>query len=347
MFDAVRAKNLSKLTLLSETQGIDDIYPAVTDGETIASSMAGFISSQNPDFHSLVSCHGRSGRAYADIRKGGSTGSFEEGVRQMEAGRSLVEATGKTYTPSASCIIHGEADDHFGNKNFEASLVEWQRDYSQAAGRNMPMLISQMCSWTSGLASNSPTPLSNVPMAQLRAARNNPGKIIMVGPKYNLPYVDGLHVSNHGQRWLGEYFGKVLKQILINKQTWRPLEVRSLSLNGSVITAEFHVPVTPLVLDTQSVTNPGNYGFEYWDNSGSTPTIQRVAIASATALTITLSTPPAPGAEKHLRYAWTGQPGAWAGPTSGPRGNLRDSDPTQSPNGYKLYNWCCHFDEVI
>ena len=50
---------------------------------------------------------------------------------------------------------------------------------------------------------------------------------------------------------------------------------------------------------------------------------------------------------QRLRYAYTGiqfQPG---GPTTGPRGNLRDSDSETSTWEDPLYNWCVHFDKPI
>ena len=48
-----------------------------------------------------------------------------------------------------------------------------------------------------------------------------------------------------------------------------------------------------------------------------------------------------------LRYAFTGTSGALGGPTTGPRGNLRDSDATPSRFGYPLHNWCIHFDRPV
>jgi hypothetical protein len=67
-----------------------------------------------------------------------------------------------------------------------------------------------------------------------------------------------------------------------------------------------------------------------------------VALSGPDTVVITLSA--TPGANGHLRYAFTGISGALGGPTTGPRGNLRDSDATPSRDGFKLYNWCVHFD---
>ena len=47
------------------------------------------------------------------------------------------------------------------------------------------------------------------------------------------------------------------------------------------------------------------------------------------------------------RYAFTGVAGATGGPTTGARGNLRDSDATPSRNGSPLWNWAVHFDAPI
>jgi hypothetical protein len=103
------------------------------------------------------------------------------------------------------------------------------------------------------------------------------------------------------------------------------------------------VPAPPLVIDTTLVTDPGKNGFEWKDDGPATPTIASVAVTGPDTVVITLSAVPV-GANHRLRYAFTGVSGALGGPTSGPRGNLRDSDATPSAEGYKLYNWCVHFD---
>jgi hypothetical protein len=115
---------------------------------------------------------------------------------------------------------------------------------------------------------------------------------------------------------------------------------------GATITVAFYVPEPPLVLDTTLVSDPGAYGFEYIDDSGAPPAIAAVALASDETLAITLQSVPS-GSNQRLRYAFTGIPGALAGATTGPRGNLRDSDATVSHHGYPLYNWCVHFDKPI
>ncbi len=107
----------------------------------------------------------------------------------------------------------------------------------------------------------------------------------------------------------------------------------------------FHVPVPPLVVDTTLVTNPGSFGFEVTDEGAPALAIASVALSGPDAVKIVLNRAPAGAAR--LRYAHTGTLNASSGPTTGPRGNLRDSDATPSRSGEPLYDWCIHFDEAL
>ncbi|HEY8076440.1 MAG TPA: hypothetical protein VIF62_20085, partial [Labilithrix sp.] len=101
----------------------------------------------------------------------------------------------------------------------------------------------------------------------------------------------------------------------------------------------------PIVIDTVHVTDPGDYGFEYVDDGGPAK-IANVVVSAPDTVTITLAQEPT-AAHGRLRYAFTGVLHAKGGPTTGARGNLRDSDATPSRNGDPLWNWCVHFDEPI
>jgi hypothetical protein len=142
-------------------------------------------------------------------------------------------------------------------------------------------------------------------------------------------------------RWLGEYYAKAYVAVVVERRRWRPLSPASATRSGAVITLRFHVPVAPLVFDTTRVSDPGNYGFEYTDDS-SPPAISSVAIEAPNIVRVTLAGTPT-GANKKIRYAYTGTIDADAGPTTGARGNLRDSDGTISRSGNELFNWCVHF----
>ena len=292
----------------------------------------------------LISGHGIGGTAYVGLKKG--TAAYANGLAQAQAGHDLALAAGKTHVVRAVTNVHGESDSNLANAAYEANLLEWQSNYETdvtAITRQVeaiPMLHTQFSSWTrlTGLPAT-----SIIPGAQLAAHENAPGKIVLVGAKYHLPYVaDGVHLTNEGYRHMGEDYAKVYRRVILEGQPWEPVRPKTVTRAGAVVTVKMHVPAPPLVLDTTIVSNPGNFGFE-WSDGGPTPTIVSVALSGPDTVVITLSAAPS-GASPRLRYAFTGTSGARGGPTTGPRGNLRDSDKTPSRSGYELYNWCVHFD---
>lgn len=290
----------------------------------------------------LVSCHGIGGTAYAGLKKG--TAAFANGMAQATAAKTLCDFLGLTYSVRAVTTVHGESDHVGGNTHYAADLAEWQSDYetdvTAITGQldPIPLLQTQMSSWTKYGQRT-----SLIPAAQLAASVAAPDKVVLVGPKYFLAYApDGVHLSNAGYRHMGEYYAKVYEHVVLMGETWEPLRPLDATISGAVITVTFHVPFPPLVLDTTLVTNPGSHGFEYADDSAGAPAIASVTLEGATTVKVTLASAPTGGARK-LRYAWTGTAGALAGAATGARGNLRDSDPTVSLSGAKLYNWAVHF----
>jgi hypothetical protein len=205
------------------------------------------------------------------------------------------------------------------------------------------MFHTQISAWSSALLVHAFSPYR-----VLEESERNPTKTILVGPKYFLPYSlpGGLHLNNLGYRWLGEYYGKVYRKVVVEGLPWTPLKPHQIVRTDAVITVTFDVPVPPLVLDTNLVSDPGNYGFEYFDDSDAPPTIAVVQILDEITVQITLSSVPT-GSNARLRYAYTAIAGNAGGPTTGPRGNLHDSDSEVSPNCDPLYNWCVHFDKPI
>jgi hypothetical protein len=293
----------------------------------------------------LFSLHGIGGTAYVGLKKG--TGAFTNGMAQAKAGFDLAKAMNKSYVVRAVTNVHGESDHIAANANYEADLVQWQSDYEKdvqaITGQTdpIPMLHTQMSSWT-----KFNSPVSVIPIMQLAASVKSNGKIVMVGPKYHVEYVgDGVHLTAKGYRQMGEDYAKVYRKVILEGKKWEPLRPISVTRVGAVITVKFVVPSPPLVLDTTLVTDPGKNGFEYFDTV-TPPAIQSVALTGPDTVTITLASEPI-GTNRRLRYAYTGTVGANAGATTGPRGNLRDSDPTVSRNNEKLYNWCVHFDELV
>ncbi len=315
----------------------------------------------------LVSLHGRSGNTYWSLRKGGSSYiqnsgyvlPFDDGMREVADGLALAKTAGKTYVVRAVTAIHGESDHYAYSTNtaevplpgtdgkstitsYLDGLLEWQRDYQEGVQaitgqkQPVPLIISQMHLWTD-------VPHSLVVEWQYEAHVKSKGKVILAAPAYFLGYgTDCLHYTSDSQRWLGEYFAKVYARVVFEGLPWEPVRPRAVTIAGSVVTAKFHVPKPPLVLDVTRVTNPGSYGFEYVDAAGLNVPITDVHVTSPDTVTIKLAAA-APGGR--LRYAYTAPIPNCPGPTSGVRGNLRDSDPTPSLYGHELFNWGVTFEE--
>lgn len=321
----------------------DTYAPLVGDPtETIASS---FADAAGDDI--LVSDHGRSGNVYECLRKGGCNffdgkgyvKSFDDAMTAVRDGKRLANAIGRPYVVSAVNVIHGESDHYDGSAaQYARSLVEWQRDYeteaSAISGQDdpIPMFVSQMANWND-------RERSEIPFQQLEAHTAAPGKVVLVGATYMLPFAkDCIHFTSKGEQLLGAYFAKAYRAVVAGGGTWEPVRPKSLTLDGDAVVVQFHVPKPPLVIDTTDVTDPGANGFEFDDGSGSPPFINDVALAGPDTVRITLSAAPA-GGTPTLRYAAKATPGTCPGPTSGPRGNVRDSD--------DLANWAVAFDLAV
>lgn len=331
-------------------------------GETISSALANMVTALAepivPNYTSIVSLSANSGTAYTGIKQG--TPTYTEALLNVAKAKELSLAQNKTLIVRAVTVIHGETDEYTPTSanQYEQYLVEWQNDYENDAraitGQEEPVLLftDQMSSWTSF---GSPVP--HVALGQYAAAKNNPDKIIMVTPKYIFDSVDWMsHMTNYSQRRLGEYYAKVYKKVVIDGEEWKPLMPEEIILYGNVIHARFHVPVGPLVFDTNAVLAQTNYGFEYSDGFYSAY-ITGVQIISPDTVEITLSQVPT-GPNPRLRYAYSGSVGAWTGShiAGAARGNLRDSDMTEAMYqdnavpaymGNYLHNWALTFDEPV
>lgn len=320
--------------------------------ETISSSMANTITANDPgnDFDVAVSLHGVSGYTYSQLKKG--TGPYTNGMNQVTNAKSAALALGRTSRVIGVTTIHGETDNFNGvsGATYQGYLEEWQHDYEADAkaitGQSsaIPLFLDQMSSFMSSYANDA---TSEIPIYQLKAAEDNPGKIVLVAPKYYFNYSDRHHLTGASSRWLGEYYGKVIKKVMLDHESWRPLSPDAVTRSGNIIYADFHVPAGSLTFDTTLVSARTNKGFEYYDSTASA-TISNVEILDADTVKITLSGTPT-GANQRLRYAYTGVPGTDTGAQNAgsAAGNLRDTDTYPSLYGNTLYNWAVHFDEVV
>lgn len=354
------------------TEGDTFWYPVETMSSGLANqaTMLARTKHGKPKHDLLVSLAGRNGLTYWCLRKGTCNfvspaylQPFEESMKQVADAKTIATAAGKSYAVRIVTAIHGESDDFgyaVGTPEFPLdgsdgsfrsltsygdALLEWQRDYEAGikaiTGQTIPvpLLISQFSGWNDA-------PTSAVTQLQYDAHVRSNGKVVLVTPGYILDWAsDCRHYTATGERQLGEYFAKAYARIVLEGRRWEPVRPKTVAIAGAVITAKYHVPAPPLVLDTQRVTNPGDFGFEVVDAAGARLPIASVVVSGPDTVAITLAAPPT--GKVHLRYAFTHPPNTCTGRLAGARGNLRDSDTTPSQNGYELFNWGVHYDVAV
>jgi len=277
-------------------------------------------------------------------------------MSQVRTGFALAQAAGLKYEVPAMLLIHGEADSQV-NAYYGTDLATWQSDMQKGVqaitgGTGIiPIIAAQTQiepSWFGGY-NTIPFHPNSGSLGTLAAAINNPGLIYVACPEYMMahhyfedaqgnpdPLGQPVHMTNDGYRHLGLMMAKAARAACIAKTGWTPLVPLTLTLQGNKIIIDYSVPVAPIVIDTSYVTDPGNYGFNYTDNPFYNPiqTIVSVAVTGPAQITITLTGAPTgayvtygivdPGPAGGAPY------GSGTGPTAGPRGCVRDSDPTVS-----------------
>jgi uncharacterized cupin superfamily protein len=73
-------------------------------------------------------------------------------------------------------------------------------------------------------------------------------------------YGDGIHLAADAQRWYGEMVAKVMRKVLYEGIEWEPVRpISATKIDVNHVDVLFHVPVPPLVIDTNFL--PKNYGF--------------------------------------------------------------------------------------
>lgn len=360
-----------KPTLITGLVPLVEARTADHDGETIGAGMTFQVNhlvlkaGQSP-WPVVFSANGVTGASYAMLKRG--TVPYRNALETVKRVAAILSAKGIRDVVRALTVTHGETDAEFGASaaEYEADLVQWRDDFDAdlraITGQHERLLLftDQMNNYTSrGFGSYAAT-TSPIPLAQLNAALDHPGSIVMVCPKYWLRYYrkDGAHLTNRSEELLGEKYGEAIKRTFVDGVPWKPLYIVGATINAGVITLSYNVPAPPIVLDTTLVSDPGNFGFVYNDDSTAPPSIRAVELSGDhNHVLIRLNQAPgAPPGHRHIQYAWVGSlacaGGACdAGPVSGPRGNVRDSDPLMSRldggDSIHLYNWAASQDFVF
>jgi hypothetical protein len=313
-------------------------WPENINGETPHSGMANQLSAlvqanSGRDFVSVHSAVGEDGQGMIylkknPVQKGLNGHSYEAAMIEAKAITRLAKAAGKTYGVGAIVVTHGETD--AGNTNYEKELYQLLSDYNAdipaitGQKQKILMIVSQQ---------NSCADRSASALAQWKIGVDHPADVVCSGPKYQYPYVEGVHLTADGYRQLGEKYAQVYYERVILGKDWQPLQPVRADRQGKEIIVLFHVPVPPLVWDND-LQSPHPSIPEWKDGKGfevMTASGEKIGIASVTiagdAVMITCASDP--GADARVSYAMIGEKDSMASPHLGTHrwGLLRDSDP--------------------
>jgi hypothetical protein len=288
----------------------------------------------------LSSVHGRTGYPIASLSKGSIY--YTNTITAVASAKAECTRLGYGYEVPLLDWIQGENDRSAVAGYYTAQLLQLQSDYNTdikaASGqaKNIKILLDQISNWTAYNITS-----SYVPLEQIQVALDYPERFVCAGPKYWLQTnaEDGQHLSGENYTRLAAMHARPA-EALINGYSWFPTHARSAVRTGNKVAVKFHCPVFPLVIDTALVTDPGNLGLRWIDDSSSA-SITAVRLSSFDTLEITLSAIPS-GANPKIGIADIGTAGAYGGPITGPRACIRDSQQDLDPYGGRVYNWACH-----
>lgn len=248
-------------------RGYPAAYPLNIYGQTPHTSMALQISAlcraqlsrACATVHSVV---GESGMALREIERDAvptrDTGhAWAASLFETRAIARLARARAKSYGVGAIVLTHGESDAE--RADYAEGLRRLWRDYnadlSVITGQSqaMVLLLTQQSSSPAEPGSTSASTLS-----AWQVARESGGDIVCAGPRYQYDYDhDHIHLTAKGYARLGEKYGQVFFQHVIQGRPFRPLEPIAVERRGPAIVVRFHVPVGPLRWD-ESLAAPGD-----------------------------------------------------------------------------------------
>lgn len=331
-------------------------YPKNVMGETPHTALGAQLSSLSlartgRDFISVQSVVGTSGfpLSLIDKRRGGADAGprppYLAALMETRIIKALADDAGHPFSVAALVLTHGESDQD--NAQYGAQLVNLWSDSNAdlkaitGQSRNIPLVHSQQNTFpyvTGG------TTIAASTQAQWRQAVLSPGKIVLVGPKYQYSYGDIVHLDGPGYQRLGEKTAQVIDALVNLDGGWAPLHPTGVSRSGLDVTVHFFVPFPPLEWDEEfPKTHQARHtawkhgrGFEIARASdGGEVVIDSAAISGSSVVLRLAASAPSQGLV--VRYATTpdGTPlldggtgtGASGGTVSGRQGALRDSDP--------------------
>ncbi|CAI2000138.1 Uncharacterised protein [Serratia ficaria] len=316
------------------------------------------LSFEQQDSIYVASAPGSGGQPLINLVKG--TVPYARSLDHTRNSVRLAAAAGRTFAELAMLFRQGESDyrDQTARESYLTILLQYYSDYQsdkkEITGQLFDIiLITYQLSTHRAYSRTNPT----IALALRDAALM--GKSEIAYPGYIGDYYPSDHIHGTPETYFmfSQYEGRMIykkRKDLIAGITDRihRLDVIDEVRQGVFTMLYFNVPTPPLVFDVEWVTAAENMGFYIRDKNSYTVVeiITAVEISGPDRVRITTSRPLLES--EIVTYGWgkAGDP-LTNGRTTGPRGNLRDSEGDLPGESYtdgagvlrKLHNWCVIF----
>lgn len=306
----------------------------------------------------LCSAAGVGGVSIGVLSKGKAP--YQRILDDLNAGKQLASKAGKSFSMPCFVWTQGETDQQdkktkeWYKEKMRALIQDIDADAKAVTGQKNDVLCFgyQVSSHLNYFVQN-PTDYPVIAVAQLDLALEKDSRYIMTTPMYHFSYSDGVHLTASMSRLYGEYAGYVMYKVMVEGVKWKPVHpvAHALGRQGKdwTVDVKFFAPVPPLVLDTETILDPGNYGFSLVNSQEEPLEIKSVSLNGKNVVRIVTSSDPS---GCHLRYGMTLKEKLPSGPRTGARGCLRDSQGEKVKTRiqdvvYRMDNWCPFFDYLL
>lgn len=274
--------------------------PLVESGpETICSGMSNYASLSmlrddgvKPEDHVIFSgAPGRGSTSIAALSKGGAAWTkFENFVKNIP-----VVNPGKTCALHVVSYLQGENDqapDRTPYAIYLGALLQLQVDITELAqsalGQKTPVYMLTYQHSTHTRINDSATQRAFV------QAERQSDYFTLVTPTYAFPHnADTIHLTSFSYKWLGAYFGRAYKQLVVERRKPDNVFPMGATWSGNKVWVNFRVP-KPLQFNTDRVPLTLNYGFKtQMPGTGENIGIDSVVLDGEDTVLITMSTVPA------------------------------------------------------
>lgn len=306
--------------------------------ETGASGMLGRLKRMGVTNDLFALNMGRGGKTIDELKQG--TVYWDFGKDALQKLVDLYALQGKQVVVTCCIWSQGTGDRDMAEAEYYNKFVQltadFRADFEAITGQDYPIKFLVLQDG-SDFGSQVPhaTGESGQVNAQFKAAQDYPSLIKMHNGQYHKIHhpTDWLHMLGAAQLMSGEEYALAYYEWIWQEDDSAEVGLRpthfELTGNNMGVYVYYAGNAGGLVLDTSWVNNPGNHGFVLRQTSALTPTVPISSVALDNAnnrILITTNTNLSLFPNLHISYAWAngsnpGQPG----PTTGPRGTVRDS----------------------